>query len=413
MSKILPNLDRRAWIIFLIVFVDLLGFGIILPLLPYYVESLGAGALAVGLLLSAYSFFQLIAAPVLGELSDRFGRRPVLVYSLAGTAISFVLMGVARSLPILFLARIIDGASGGNISTAQAYMADITSKEQRTQGMGLLAAAFSLGFILGPAIGGLLATYGYAVPALVAGAVSTLALVLTIFFLPETHKPLTILPSQKKRRAIFNLRDFYDVVMLPKVGLVVLVAFGVMFAFALMQSTFALLTIEVLDFTPEKNGLFFTYVGIIGIVVQMFLLKRITTRFTDRQVATIGMICMAIGLGVMGFASHIGLFLVAATFLAFGNGIANPVLTSLISKFSPKDEQGNIMGIYQSTGSIARLIGPALGGFIFTAIGARSPYVFATFILFLTAGVTYRYLHSETVMEKLKNKVKSLVGLSK
>lgn len=159
----------------------MLGFGIILPLLPYYVESFGSGPITIGLLAAAYSLFQLLSAPILGELSDKFGRRPILLFSIGGTALSFGLLGFANSIPLLFLSRIIDGASGGNISTAQAYIADITSKENRTQGMGIMMAAFSLGFILGPAMGGLLSVYGYAVPALVAGAVALVATILTYF----------------------------------------------------------------------------------------------------------------------------------------------------------------------------------------------------------------------------------------
>jgi len=194
--------DKRLWIIFLIIFVNMLGFGIILPLLPYYVESFGAGPITIGLLSAAYSLFQLLSAPILGELSDKFGRRPVLLFSIGGTALSFGLLGIANTIPLLFISRIIDGASGGNISTAQAYIADITSKENRIQGMGIMMAAFSLGFILGPALGGLLSVYGYSVPALVAGAVALIATILTFFFLPESIKADTgkKLLSKKKRK---------------------------------------------------------------------------------------------------------------------------------------------------------------------------------------------------------------------
>jgi DHA1 family tetracycline resistance protein-like MFS transporter len=402
------SLDRRAWIIFLIVFVDLLGFGIILPFLPYYVESLGAGAVAVGALVSAYSLFQFIASPILGELSDRFGRRPILLYSQAGTVLSFLLMGLTHSLPLLFVARMLDGASGGNVSTAQAYMADITDKTRRTQGMGLLSAAFSLGFILGPALGGVLSRYGYSVPALVAACVSGLAFVLTYFFLPESRQRSRV-KQVLKRRSLLRLRDFYDVVMLPRVGLVVVVSFWLMFAFSLMQGTFILLTAETLGMTAEQNGFVFTYVGLLGVILQLFLLKRILRWLSERAAAGLGIALMAAGFALMIVMNGYGMLALAITLVALGSGVSQPVLMGLVSKFSPPDEQGNILGIYQSTGSVARLIGPVTGGFIYSALSPRWPYMISSVILVGTAMVTYRYLHSETVMEKLKAKVKGIV----
>ncbi len=181
--------DKRIWIIFLIVFVNLLGFGIILPLLPYYAQSFGGGALTIGFLSAAYSLFQLLTAPILGELSDKIGRRPILIFSLIGTTISFFLLGIANTILMLFISRIVSGIAGGNISAAQAYVADITSKENRTEGMGIMMAAFSLGFIIGPALGGILSEYGYSVPAFVASGVSLVATLLTIFLLPESLHP--------------------------------------------------------------------------------------------------------------------------------------------------------------------------------------------------------------------------------
>lgn len=388
--------DRRLWIIFLIVFVNLLGFGIILPLMPYYVESFGAGALTVGLLSASYSLFQLISAPILGELSDKIGRRPILLFSLAGTAISFLLLGVANSIPLLFISRIIDGLSGGNISTAQAYIADITSKENRTQGMGVLMAAFSLGFILGPALGGVLSRFGYGVPAIVAGIVSIIATGLTYFFLPET-RDFTKEKAQLSRqpRRFFDPKEFYQVLKLPEIGLIVSLAFLVMFAFALMEGTFALFTEHTLHSTAEQNGYLFAYLGLIGIVIQLFFLRRILSRVAEHKVATIGILCMALSFGLITLSGSFSAMFVALGFLAFGNSVANPVLSGLVSKLSPENEQGNIMGITQSAGSIARLIGPVLGTFLYGTLGPRVPFIFSTFVLLTTGVVSARYLRSK------------------
>ncbi len=393
--------DRRMWIIFLIVFVNLLGFGIILPLMPYYVESLGAGALTIGLLSASYSLFQLLSAPILGELSDKIGRRPVLLFSLAGTAISFLLLGVANTIPLLFAARIIDGLSGGNISTAQAYIADITSKENRTQGMGILAAAFSLGFILGPALGGILSRFGYGVPALVAAAVSLLATVLTFFFLPESRDfSKNIAAFTKNKKKFFTPKEFYEVLTHPEVGLIVCLSFLVMFAFSLMEGTFALFTEHILHSTAQQNGYLFAYLGLIGIIIQLFGLRIILKKLPEHTIATIGIFLMAISLGLIALSGSMMALFVALTFLAFGNSVANPVLYGLVSRLSPDDEQGNILGISQSVASIARLIGPVLGTYLYGSLGARVPYIFATTLMVITGAISARYLRTKPATHK-------------
>ena len=378
--------DRRMWIIFLIIFINMLGFGIILPLLPYYVESFGAGPITIGLLAAAYSLFQLLSAPILGELSDKFGRRPILLFSVGGTALSFGLLGIANSIPLLFLSRIIDGASGGNISTAQAYIADITSKENRTEGMGMMMAAFSLGFILGPALGGLLSVYGYAVPALVAGAIALIATILTYFFLPESIKVNeATMATVKKRKKFFNFQDFRDALTHPEVGLFLTISFMMMFAFSLMQGTFALFSEHSLHLTAKDNGYIFAYLGFIGIVMQMFLLKRILKWIPERKAIVISIICMAVALGMIAFSTNMSLLFLAVTLLAFGNSVSGPVLAGLVSKKTPDNEQGNIMGVNQSIGSIARLVGPILGTFMYSQLGMRAPYLIATAVLSITA----------------------------
>lgn len=389
--------DKRMWIIFLIVFVNLLGFGIILPLMPYYVESLGAGAFTIGLLSASYSLFQFISSPILGELSDKIGRRPVLIFSLLGTVLSFVLLGFAKTIPLLFIARIIDGLSGGNISTAQAYVADITSKDKRTQGMGFLAAAFGLGFILGPALGGILSKFGYGVPAFVAAAVALLATILTFFFLPESKdfsKSANNLKKNKKK--FFSPKEFYEVLMLPNIGLLIVLSFLMMLAFSLLEGTFALFMEHTLNSTVEQNGYLFAYIGVIGVLIQLFLLKRILLKLPEKTIVTIGIFLMAIALALIALSNNMNTVFVAITFLAFGNSITNPVLSGLLSKLSPGDEQGNILGISQSIASISRLIGPLLGTFIYGAFGPRVPYYFSTSLMAVTVIFSIFFLKIKT-----------------
>lgn len=383
--------DRRLWIIFLIIFINMLGFGIILPLMPYYVESMGAGPFTVGLISATYSLFQLLSAPILGELSDKFGRRPVLLFSIGGTALSFAILGIANSIPLLFLSRLIDGASGGNISTAQAYIADITTKENRTSGMGMMMAAFSLGFVLGPAIGGGLSVYGYAVPALVAGAVALIATILTYFFLPESRKP-TLQPSTRRMKKIFDVRDFYDALTHPDVGLYLTVSFLVMFAFSLMQGTFALFTEHTLHLTARDNGILFAFLGVIGVVMQLFLLKRILRVVSESHAIIISMLCMATSFALMVIHISIPMLYLSVALLAFGNSINGPVLAGVISKKSSAEEQGNIAGMSQSVGSMARLLGPLFGTYVYGAIGVTSPYWIAAGVLTITVLFTTRHI---------------------
>ncbi len=384
------------WIIFLIIFVNMLGFGIILPLLPYYVESMGAGAITIGLLSATYSLFQLLAAPILGELSDKIGRRPILIFSLIGTTISFILLGVANTILILFIARILDGISGGNISTAQAYIADITSKENRTQGMGVMMAAFSLGFILGPALGGILSVYGYAVPAYVAAVVSLIATLLTIFFLPESLglKKVDDQPA-KKLKKLFNLKDFYDALTHPHVGTALTITFMVTLAFSLMQGTFAIFSEHTLHLTAKDVGYLFAFLGLIGVIMQLFFLKRITTWLSERKAVVTSIVLMSLSLMLLALANSTLMLYMAISLLAIGNSISGPILAGIISKLTPENEQGNMMGTSQSVGSFARLIGPVIGTGVYSFIGVRAPYIFGTAVLLLTTGVTLRYLKTK------------------
>ena len=369
----------------------MLGFGIVLPLMPYYVESFGAGAVTIGLLMASYSIFQLLSAPILGELSDKICRRPVLLFSIGGTAVSFFMLGAANTIPLLFLSRIIDGASGGNIATAQAYIADITSKEDRTQGMGNMMAAFSLGMILGPAAGGLLSVYGYSVPAYAAGVVALIATILTYFYLPESLRKETIVQSQKRKK-YFSIHDFMDTLKHPEVGVFLSISFMIMFAFTLMQGTFALFSEHTLQLSAKDNGFIFAYLGTIGIIMQLFFLKVFLKRFSEHYAIIVSTILIAVSLLMIAVSSNIVVLVLAITLLAVGNSISVPVLTGLISKKTPSHEQGNIMGVNQSMGSIARIVGPVAGTLMYSKISVYAPYYIAGGTLFLTVLFSIRHL---------------------
>ncbi len=379
--------DKRLVIIFLIIFTNLLGFGIIIPLLPYYVESMGAGVVTVGLLASVYSLFQLVSSPILGVLSDKYGRRPILVFSILGTAISFFMMGLAQTISVLFLARILDGLSGGNISTAQAYIADITTKKNRAEGMGIIMAAFSLGLILGPAIGGLLSIHGYATPFFVAGAIALLASILTITFLPESRKA----NSKPKKTKIFDLKEIKTLVKYPNISVLLLSSFLTMFSFALMQAVFALFTEHNLGFDAKTNGLLFTYLGFLGVIIQLFLLKRIVKRLMNKQIILISSLGMSLAFFLMGISYNLILLIISLTVLALSRGIFRPVLLGELSNSVSSEKQGNIAGLNQSISSLARLIGPLFGAILYKILGPRSPFLVSAILIL---SVSYIYISS-------------------
>ncbi|MBI2951463.1 MFS transporter, partial [bacterium] len=263
-------------VLFLTVFIDLLGFGIVLPLLPYYAESFGAGPLTVTLLSSSYSLMQFLFAPVWGRLSDRVGRRPILVLSLAGSALSYLLFGLAGSLAALFATRLLAGVCAANISTAQAYIADVTTPETRAKGMGMIGAAFGLGFIFGPAAGGALSRYGYAVPAFFAGGLSLLALALALFRLPESLRRQGDPPGGAARGG-FDLGRLWAALVHPGMGLLLLIFFCSVFAFANLEATFALFVERAARFgyTARETGYLFAYMGVLMSLMQGGLVGRL------------------------------------------------------------------------------------------------------------------------------------------
>jgi multidrug resistance protein len=364
-------------VIFITVFIDLIGFGIVIPVLPYYAEGtrFGATPREVGLLFASYSVMQLFFAPVLGRLSDKYGRRPVLLFSLLGTCIGFLILGFATTLWMLFLGRIIDGISGGNISTAQAYIADVTTKENRAKGMGLIGAAFGLGFVFGPAIGGILSRWGIHVPFLFAGGLAFANAVLLYFTLPET-----ITPDHPARTSAATGRGWGRLITAlgdPRLAYVLTIYFVSIVAFSIMTASFSLFLAFRFGYDPYHAGWIFAYVGIISAAIQGGLIGKLVKRFGEPPLVIAGCLLFTVSLFASPFVTPaIGILgiLVTGLFSSIGNALNAPTLTSLASKSVSENEQGAIMGVAQSVASLARAVGPAIAAFLIYSAVAHAGF---------------------------------------
>jgi MFS transporter, DHA1 family, tetracycline resistance protein len=354
-------------IIFVTVFIDLVGFGMVIPVLPYYAITppYNATPREIGFLVASYSLMQFFFSPILGRLSDKYGRRPILFISLLGSALGYAVIGFANTLLLVFAGRIISGITGGNISTAQAYIADVTSKKNRGKGMGLFGAAFGLGFILGPAIAGVLSKYGIHVPFFFAAGLSFVNAIALYFILPESLKPgmRAALPARKNR--IVELFESFENKEFREINLIY---FLLITAFSIMTYAFVLYTSFRFQYTTEENGYLFAFIGIIAILGQGVLFGKLEKRFGESPLVVVGSLLMVASLFAVPFVGPnfggLAGLLVGSAVLSFGNSLTSPALTSLGSKTADEHEQGRTMGIMQSGASLARAIGPLVGGFL-------------------------------------------------
>ncbi len=381
-------------ILFFIVFIDLVGFGIVIPLLPFYAEHFQAGPDVVTLAMATYSLTQFIAAPYWGRLSDRLGRRPVLLVSLAGAAGSYVWLGYADSLAELFAARAVGGFMAGNISAAFAYVADVTTPENRSKGMGLIGAAFGLGFIAGPAIGGVLAgpdplNADYQTPALVAAGLSTAALLLGLFILKESLSPEIRAKAASQARQT-RWTQFRNALAMPEVGMLIGLSFLATFVFAGMETTFAMWSERQFAWGPEQNGYLFAAVGVLSALIQGGVMGRLAKRFGEAALIRQGGAALAIGLGLVPFSDNYWILGVAMVFLGYGFSIINPALNSMISLQVGPEEQGGVMGVTRSAATLARVVGPAWAGVLFAQFGRHWPYIAGAAIMAVVVALAFR-----------------------
>ena len=369
-------------VLFLTVFIHLLGFGIIIPLLPYYAETYGARAIVIGLLTTSFSFCQFLFAPVWGRLSDRIGRRPVLIGSLLVTAVSYLIYAAAHSLAVLFLSRMLAGVAGATLSTAQAYVADTTTAENRTKGMGLIGAAFGMGFIFGPALGGILSRWGYAVPAYASAGFALMAAVFAYFRLGESLPPEVRRVTAKRGHPWGALRE---AIAKPVVGTVLGLFFTATLCFAGMEAILALFTERYFGWGPHQIGYLFAYVGVIAALMQAGIVGRLVRRFGERTLVRAGLVLMGASFVTAGLVPPLALFLLAMAGISVASGMLTPSLSGLISLATPADEQGGILGVYQSLGSLARAVGPFLGGLAFDVVSPGAPLWMAGVVLWIAA----------------------------
>ncbi|MEO6811799.1 MAG: MFS transporter [Isosphaeraceae bacterium] len=383
-------------VIILIVLVDLIGFTIVMPLLPPFAEQYGFSKVQIGLLLAAYPMCQLVAGPILGRLSDRYGRRRVLIVSQAGTALSFLILGLSHNYTIMLLARMLDGASGGNILVAQAYIADITKPEHRARSYGLIGAAFGIGFVLGPLLGGLLVSMPVAqewqlrLPFLIAAGFSTLAWVLVLTHLPES---LPADSTVRQAARVVTWHGLLGAVSSARIGLLVGVGALVVLAFAALEGTFSLFLHERLGWSPRGAALGFAFLGLVSAIVQGGLIRRLVPRFGEPRLILVGIATLAVGMAAMALVTNTPTLLGAALIVGVGQGLASPTIQGLLSRVTPGSEQGAIFGTLTSAQTLARMINYLVANRLLGQFGPAAPFwegaIIATLSLALASALIF------------------------
>jgi DHA1 family tetracycline resistance protein-like MFS transporter len=379
----MPSSRRTLTTLFMIVFGDLVGFGIVIPLLPLYAEHYHPAPWVFGLLMSSYSAMQFVFSPILGRLSDRVGRRPILLVSLVGSIAGFVLFALADSLLWLFASRLLAGMAGGNIATAQAVIADTTPPEDRARGMGLIGAAFGLGFIAGPALAGLLAPVSQSAPGWGAAACSAAALAMTLLYLPETRPTGAAASSSGPASGVARIALAWRH---PELAPLMVIGFAVVTGFAGFEVTFAQFLHDRLAMAHSSVSFLFVYLGVLAAVVQGLLVGRATRRLGEKRLVIGGLALGAAGLLLLAPAHRLLTVLVVLPALSLGIGLVMPSLSSLVSRSAAADQQGLALGAFQGISSLARVVGPFTAEVALGAWGVAAPQVGAAVLAAVAAG---------------------------
>ena len=375
-------------VLFVTVFVDLLGFGIVIPFLPMYAERLQVGAAGIGLILAIYSLMQFLCAPILGRISDHIGRRPVIIVGLLGSSFSYLIYGFANSFGWLLVSRAVHGACAATVSTAQAYVADTTIESKRAHGMGMIGAAFGLGFVMGPALGGILGHSSLRTPVFFASALTFANLIFAAMRLPESHQPdrATSLKLTSLVEPVLNLPSQ---LIRHRLARIFLVAFLLTFAMAAFEATFALMVPAAYGYGASGVGLLLAFAGLIQAFVQGYMLGKIVPHTGELRLIRAGAIIFAIGMAPLAsLGSHTLLFVMLAL-LSAGYGFSSPSVASLISRRTERHMQGEVLGVNQSALSLARICGPIAGGFVYEILGPAAAYVSGGLVAVIALVLTF------------------------
>jgi DHA1 family tetracycline resistance protein-like MFS transporter len=378
-----------VFVVFMTLFIDATGFGMIIPLLPFYAETFQAGSAALGVLIASFPLMQFIFSPILGRISDNVGRKPVLAISILTSAASFVFFAIANSFLILLLSRIVAGLAT-ETAVAQAYIADITGKEERASGMGKVGAAHAAGFIVGPAIGGVLSVYGFSAPGLAAVFLTVINLLFVLLFLPESlPQKDSILQVAADSNDGF-LRGLLDAFSKPLIGTVLVIFFIVFLSWSAIPVIMPLLGVIFFGFGSVEMSYFFIYMGTIQIMWQGVIIGRLTEKIGEEQLIAFGPLLLMLGIFLMPLIPNIALFVFSLTIICLGSGMMRTVVPSFISKISPANEQGGILGVTNGVASIARVPGPLIAGFLFESAGSASPFFASAAMLVVAFGFGLR-----------------------
>ncbi|MBY9006340.1 MAG: MFS transporter [Candidatus Lokiarchaeota archaeon] len=375
--------NRHLIIIFIIMFTEVLGFSMVLPIIPFLGLSLGLNAFEIGLIMSIFSFSQLFASPITGKLSDHFGRKPILLISQISTLIGFVLLGFASSVWLLVAARLVDGLIGSNMTVSQAYISDVTSPQDRTKIYGYSSAVFGAGLIFGPVIGGTLSTINYSIPMFLAALISLISIILVILFLPES-----LLLKREKIKIKFNdivpINEAKHFFKEPNVRKLLLLFFIYSLGFMLFISSFPLFAEQQVHVTAQEVGFLITWIGILRVIFQILLINPLQKKFGENSVLSIGIISMVFTMVILVFTTDYIFAYFPLIFIALGTGVCRPILTSKLTKSINKEETGSILGVNNALSSIAQIIAPILGGaFIQYFPSFFLPALSATFFIIL------------------------------